>query len=141
MEKAQKEHDQATLDKDQSSIEKDKAVLERDVVELEQNRKVQETTANRDQLKSDFERLLVARSRPESKMGVDEAPRASGRFILDSHVSERKPHTWRKQRKQPVRKAVISNYKKNIEGRYNRHHKEDWTSVQCERRAAFTDAS
>ena len=77
--------------------------------ELEQTRKVQETTANRDQLKSELERLqrrqqemgrgkerktttpiepLLARSRPELKMEMDEAPRASGRFNLDKVAQE-----------------------------------------------------
>ena len=70
---------------------------------------MQETTANRDQLKSELERLqrrqqqmgsskdhkaripiepLMARSRPESKMETDEAPRAGGRFNLDRIAQE-----------------------------------------------------
>ena len=45
------------------------------------------------------------------------------------------------RREHPVRSGIISNYKKNIDGAYYRHHKEDWTAVQRERRDAFNDAS
>ena len=41
---------------------------------------------------------------------------------------EAETHTWRKQ---PVRSAIISNYKKNTDRRHHRHRREDWTAVQC----------
>ena len=76
---------------------------------LEQTRRLQENTANCDQLKPELERLqrkqqetgsgkerrlrtpvepLMTKSRPDSKMEVDEAPRASGRFNLDRVAQE-----------------------------------------------------
>ena len=55
-----------------------------------------------------------------------------------SPASEGEPHTWRKQ---PVKSVVISNYKKNTEGKYHPQHKEDLTCAHCERRAAFNDAT
>ena len=65
--------------------------------------------------------------------------------ILQSRTPEKptpkaEPHTWRKQ---PVRSALISIYKKKTEGRYryHRHRKEDWTGAQCEKRAAFHNAA
>ena len=36
---------------------------------------------------------------------------------------------------------MISNYKKNTAGAYNRHRREDWTALQCERRDDFNDAA
>ena len=36
---------------------------------------------------------------------------------------------------------AISSYKNDVKGRYHRHHKEDWTSAQMERRAAFNEAA
>ena len=92
-------------------IEKDIAIVERDLLkaELEQSQRVHETTANCDQLKLESKRLqrtpqelgsgkerkwktpiepLMARSRPDSKMEVDEAPRANGRFNLDRLAQE-----------------------------------------------------
>ena len=78
--------------------------------ELEQTHSVQEITASCDQLKSKLERLqrrqqqgvesgkqrktrtpiepLMARSRLESKMELDEVPRASGRFNLNRVAQE-----------------------------------------------------
>ena len=93
------ERDEAPLDRYQASFERDKAVLEKDLLkaELKQTRMVQETTPNLDQLKSEHERQqrkqkelgsgkdrkgktliesLMARSRQESKMEVDELTRA-----------------------------------------------------------------
>ena len=76
---------------------------------LEQTRRLQENTANCDQLKPELERLqrkqqetgsgkerrlrtpvepLMTKSRPDSKMEVDEAPRARGRFNLDRVAQE-----------------------------------------------------
>ena len=40
-----------------------------------------------------------------------------------------------------MRSAVISNYKKNTEGRYHRLRKEDMRSAQCEMRMVFNGAS
>ena len=84
-------------------LERDKVTLEKNWLRaaLEQMWRLHERTANCDQLKSELERLqrkqqefgsrkerktktqiepLMARSRPESKMEVDWAHRASGRF-------------------------------------------------------------
>ena len=98
--------EQSCACRDQAAHESDKAVLERDLLkaELAQTRMVQETTANRDQLKSELERLqrrqrqrrkarkpiepLMARSRPDLKMEVDEVPRASFRCNLDRVAQE-----------------------------------------------------
>ena len=78
--------------------------------ELEQTGKAQETEANRDQLKSELERLqrrqqemgsgkerkartpiepLMARSRPDANIEVDEAARASGHLNLDKVAQEK----------------------------------------------------
>ena len=40
-----------------------------------------------------------------------------------------------------MRSVVISCYQKNIDGRYHRHNREDWTAAQQERRDAFHDAT
>ena len=74
-----------------------------------QQQSPQESVANSDQIKAEIERLqrrqqevasgkemkkktttepLTARSRPESRMGVDEAPRSSARFNLDRVAQE-----------------------------------------------------
>ena len=73
------------------------------MAEREQEQRLQESVANCDQIKSETERLqrrqqavasdkakkrTVARSRPELRMEVDEAPRASGRFNLDRVAQE-----------------------------------------------------
>ena len=53
--------------------------------------------------------------------------------------SEVKPST---SRRQLARGAIISNLKKDVNNRkYHRHHNEDWTSAQRERRASFNEAS
>ena len=46
--------------------------------------------------------------------------------------------TWREQ---PIRSVVISNYKKNSEGRYHRHDGMDWSTAQRVRRDCFHDAA
>ena len=40
-----------------------------------------------------------------------------------------------------MRSVVISSYKKNVDGRYHRHNREEWTAAQRERRDAFHDAT
>ena len=103
--KATLERDQAKLDREQAILERDKAILDRDLLmERVQEQRLQESVANCDQLKSELERLqrrqqvvassedkkktttepLVTRSRPESRMEVEEAPRSSGRFNLEA---------------------------------------------------------
>ena len=117
--KANLDRDQAKLDRDQAQLERDQAVIERDQtlrrlemlrVEHQQELRVRENAANCEQLKSEMERIqqrqreldmqngarpkerVVTSSRPESRMEVDEAPRARGRFNLDraarEHMSE-----------------------------------------------------
>ena len=153
---------------------------------------------------------VVTRSRPESRMEVDEAPRSSGRFNLDrvaqEHMNEgleawtppepvpsmrnleanrvrplmdialprltssltsgsqygtgttllrelqerlqaktlenaareERPTNWREHL---VRSVVILSNKKNVDGRYYRHNREDWTAAQRERRDAFHEAT
>ena len=48
------------------------------------------------------------------------------------------PPTWREQ---PIRSVVISSYKKNAEGRYDRHNRMDWSTAQRVRRDCFHDAA
>ena len=48
------------------------------------------------------------------------------------------PPTWREQ---PIRSVVISSYKKNTEGRYQRHNRMDWSTAQRVRRDCFHDAA
>ena len=110
--KANLDRDQAALDRDQAKLDHDQAILERDnaildqdllMAEREHEQRLQESIANCDQIKSEIERLqrrqqvvasgkekketttepVVTRSRPESRMEVDEAPRSSGRFNLN----------------------------------------------------------
>ena len=86
------------LDRDEAILERDKAILDRDLLreEREQEQRIQESVANCDQIKSEIKRLqrrqqavtsgkekkrtttepVVTRSRPESRMEVDEAPRS-----------------------------------------------------------------
>ena len=56
------------------------------------------------------------------------------------HYSTRveRPPTWRDQ---PVRSVVIASYKMNIDGRYPRHNRMDWTTAQRARRDCFHEAS
>ena len=113
------DRDQAKLDRDQAQLERDQAVIERDQTrrmlemlraEHQQELRVRENAANCEQLKSELERIqqrqreldmqkgarpkerVVTSSRPESRMEVDETPRARGRFNLDraarEHMSE-----------------------------------------------------
>ena len=113
------DRDQAKLDRDQAQLERDQAVIERDQTrrmlemlraEHQQELRVRENAANCEQLKSEMERIqqrqrefdmqkgarpkerVVTGSRPESRMEVDETPRARGRFNLDraarEHMSE-----------------------------------------------------
>ena len=94
------DRDQAKLDRDQAIVERDKAILDRDLLmaEREQEQRLQEIVANYDQIKSEIERLqpVVTRSRPESRMEVNEAPRSSGRFNLDRVAQEQMEglNTW-----------------------------------------------
>ena len=122
LEKAQKERNKANLDRDQAKLDREKVQLERDQAvnerdqtlrllemlkaEHQQELRVRENAANRDQLKSELERIeqrqreldaqkgarpkerVVTSSRPESRMEVDEAPRARGRFNLDREARE-----------------------------------------------------
>ena len=48
------------------------------------------------------------------------------------------PPTWREQ---PIRSVVISSYKKNMERRYHRHNRMDWSTAQRVRRDCFHDAA
>ena len=122
LEKTQKERNKANLDRDQANLDREKVQLERDQAvnerdqalrlleiqkaEHQQELRVRENVANRDQLKSELERIeqrqreldaqkgarsnerVVTSSRPESRMEVDEAPRARGRFNLDREARE-----------------------------------------------------
>ena len=40
-----------------------------------------------------------------------------------------------------MRSVVISSYKKNTDGAYHRHNRDDWTAAQRERMDDFNDAS
>ena len=40
-----------------------------------------------------------------------------------------------------MRSVVISSFKKNVDGRYHRHNREDWTAAQRERRDYFHDGT
>ena len=40
-----------------------------------------------------------------------------------------------------MRSVVISSFKKNTDGRYHRHNREDWTAAHQMRRDAFLDAT
>ena len=117
--KANLDLDQAKLDREKAQLERDQAVIERDQTlrllemlraEHQQELRVRENAANCEQLKSEMERIeqrqreldaqkgarpkerVVTSSRPESRMEVDEASRARGRFNLDrdarEHMSE-----------------------------------------------------
>ena len=116
-EKANLDRDQAVLDRDQARLdhgqaifERDKTILDRDLLRAvrEQEQRQQESVANCDQIKSEIERVqrrqqalasskekkrattepVVTRSRPESRMDLNEAPRSSGRFNLDRVAQE-----------------------------------------------------
>ena len=113
--KANLDRDQAKLDQEKAQLERDQAVNERDQTlrllemlraEHQQELRVRENAANCEQLKSEMERIeqrqreldaqkgarleerVVTSSRPESRMEVDEAPRARGRFNLDREARE-----------------------------------------------------
>ena len=111
LERAQRERDQANLDSDQANLEREKEILDLDLLKAdpEQAQKLHESVANRDQLKSEIELLerkqhefasgkeskvktstdpLMTRSRPVSRMEVDQAPRSSGHFNLDRIAQE-----------------------------------------------------
>ena len=110
--KANLDRDEANLERDQANLERDRAPLEHQAVldlnlvrtDWDQAQKLQEIAANCEQIKSEIERLqrrqqvfanskerkkktmtepVVTRSRTESRMEVDEAPRSSSRFIMD----------------------------------------------------------
>ena len=53
---------------------------------------------------------------------------------LKNAAREQRPTTWREH---PVRSVVTSSYKKNTDGVYHRHSREDWTAAQRERRDVF----
>ena len=57
---------------------------------------------------------------------------------LENAAREQRPTTWREHL---VRSVVISIFKKNVDGRYHRHNREDWTAAQRERRDDFHDAT
>ena len=113
--KANLDRDQAKLDREKAQLVRDQAVNERDQTlrllemlraEHQQELRVRENAANCEQLKSEMERIeqrqreldaqkgarqkerVVTSSRPESRMEVDEAPRARGRFNLDREARE-----------------------------------------------------
>ena len=122
LEKMQKERNKANLDRDQAKLDREKVQLERDQAvnerdqalrllemqkaEHQQELRVRENAANRDQLRSELDRIeqrqreldaqkgarpkerVVTSSRPESRMEVDEAPRARARFNLDREARE-----------------------------------------------------
>ena len=122
LEKTQKERNKANLDRDQAQLDREKVQLERDQAvnerdqalrlleiqkaEHQQELRVRENAANRDQLRSELDRIeqrqreldaqkgarpkerVVTSSRPESRMEVDEAPRARARFKLDREARE-----------------------------------------------------
>ena len=122
LEKTQKERNKANLDRDQEKLDREKVQLERDQAvnerdqalrlleiqkaEHQQELRVRENAANRDQLRSELDRIeqrqreldaqkgarpkerVVTSSRPESRMEVDEAPRARARFNLDREARE-----------------------------------------------------
>ena len=122
LEKTQKERNKANLDRDQANLDREKVQLERDQAvnerdqalrlleiqkaEHQQELRVRENAANRDQLRSELDRIeqrqreldaqkgarpkerVVTSSRPESRMEVDEAPRARARFKLDREARE-----------------------------------------------------
>ena len=112
--KANLDRDGAILERDQANLEGGQAILERDQANLdlnlikaerEQAQKLRENTGNCEQIRSEIEKIqeefakkkeikktttepAVTRSRPESRMKVDEAPRASGRFNLNPVAQE-----------------------------------------------------
>ena len=113
--KANLDRDQAKLDREKVQLERDQAVNERDQTlrllempkaEHQQELRVRENAANCEQLKSELERIeqrqreldaqkgfrpkerVVTSSRPESRMEVDEVPRARARFNLDREARE-----------------------------------------------------
>ena len=122
LEKTQKERNKANLDRDQAKLDREKVQLEREQAvnerdqalrllemqkaEHQQELRVRENAANRDQLRSELDRIeqrqreldaqkgarpkerVVTSSRPESRMEVDEAPRARARFNLDREARE-----------------------------------------------------
>ena len=57
---------------------------------------------------------------------------------LENAAREQRPTTWREH---PVWSLVISSYKKNTDGAYHRHSREDWTAAQRKGRDAFHDAT
>ena len=122
LEKTQKERNKANLDRDQAKLDREKVQLERDQAvnerdqalrlleiqkaEHQQELRVRENAANRDQLRSELDRIeqrqreldaqkgarpkerVVTSSRPESRMEVDESPRARAWFNLDREARE-----------------------------------------------------
>ena len=56
----------------------------------------------------------------------------------ESPAREVEARTWREY---PMRSSMFANYKKNTDGAYHRHKRDDWTSGQRERRDEFHDAS
>ena len=122
--KANLDRDGAKLERDQANLEKDQSILERDQAwrdlnmiraEYQQEQRVRGNEANCEQLKSETEKLqrrqrelarqkekrtrttepAATASKPESRMGVDEVPRPSGRFNLDRAAEEHMNEGWR----------------------------------------------
>ena len=110
LERARRERGKANLDRDKAKHERDKAIFDRDLLRAErrQEQRLRESVAKCDQIKSEIARLqrkqqavasgkkkkmtttepVVMKSRPESNMEVDEAPRLSGRFNLERVAQE-----------------------------------------------------
>ena len=57
---------------------------------------------------------------------------------VENAAREQRPTT---RRKHPMRSVKISSYKKNTDGVYQRHSREDGTAAKRERRDAFHDAA
>ena len=119
--KANLDQDGAILEREQANLERDQAIPERDQANLdlnlikaerEQAQRLHEKTDNCEQIRSEIKKTqrrqeefakqkekkktttepAVPRLRPESRMEVDEPPKASGRFNLDrvaqKHMNE-----------------------------------------------------
>ena len=56
---------------------------------------------------------------------------------LESPAREEQLATWREF---PMRTVIIAKCKKNTDGTYHRHNREEWTAAQRERRDAYHDA-
>ena len=64
---------------------------------------------------------------------------AATKAAVKRSAREAEPFTWREH---PVRSNnIIANYKKNTDGAYHLHNRDDWKAAQRERRNAFNDPS